>query len=100
MTYAAENSGYSSRVREIPRAAKTRDAVGGVARRDPGRCGATVTPAHELPRRKPMSLVQLAVPKANALAAEPIVTATAVTRRYGDGDTAVDALRGVSLEID
>jgi putative ABC transport system ATP-binding protein len=47
-----------------------------------------------------MSLVQLAVPKANALAAEPIVTATAITRRYGDGDTAVEALRGISLEID
>jgi putative ABC transport system ATP-binding protein len=28
-----------------------------------------------------------------------VVTATDVTRRYGEGDTAVDALRGVSLEI-
>jgi putative ABC transport system ATP-binding protein len=46
-----------------------------------------------------MSVVQLA-PKPNPLAAEAIVTATAVTRRYGDGDTAVDALRGVTLEID
>jgi putative ABC transport system ATP-binding protein len=27
------------------------------------------------------------------------VTATAVTRRYGDGESAVDALRGVSLEV-
>jgi putative ABC transport system ATP-binding protein len=27
------------------------------------------------------------------------VTATGITRRYGEGDTAVDALRGVSLEI-
>jgi putative ABC transport system ATP-binding protein len=27
------------------------------------------------------------------------VTASGLTRRYGDGDTAVDALRGVSLEI-
>ena len=27
------------------------------------------------------------------------VAATAVTRRYGDGDSAVDALRGVSLEV-
>jgi putative ABC transport system ATP-binding protein len=46
-----------------------------------------------------MSVVQLA-PNPNSLAAESIVTATAVTRRYGDGDTAVDALRGVTLEID
>jgi putative ABC transport system ATP-binding protein len=29
-----------------------------------------------------------------------VVTAHEVTRRYGEGDTAVDALRGVSLEID
>src|ERR1700761_4025864 len=30
---------------------------------------------------------------------QPVVTATDVTRRYGAGDTAVDALRGVSVEI-
>jgi putative ABC transport system ATP-binding protein len=47
-----------------------------------------------------MSLVQLAAPNPNALAGQAIVTATAVTRRYGDGDTAVDALRGVTLEIE
>jgi putative ABC transport system ATP-binding protein len=29
----------------------------------------------------------------------PAVTAAEVTRRYGEGDTAVDALRGVSIEI-
>jgi putative ABC transport system ATP-binding protein len=29
----------------------------------------------------------------------PVVTATDVTRRYGAGDTAVDALRGVSLDV-
>ncbi len=29
----------------------------------------------------------------------PAVTATAVTRRYGEGESAVDALRGVSLEV-
>ena len=32
--------------------------------------------------------------------AEAIVSIEKVTRRYGDGDTAVDALRGVSLEIE
>ena len=29
----------------------------------------------------------------------PVVTATDVTRRYGEGETAVDALRGVSLAV-
>jgi putative ABC transport system ATP-binding protein len=47
-----------------------------------------------------MSVVQLAAPNPTASPGESIVTAGAVTRRYGDGDTAVDALRGVSLEID
>jgi putative ABC transport system ATP-binding protein len=32
--------------------------------------------------------------------APPVVVARDVVRRYGDGDTAVDALRGVSLDID
>jgi putative ABC transport system ATP-binding protein len=31
--------------------------------------------------------------------AEAVVAAQQVTRRYGEGDTAVDALRGISLEI-
>ena len=30
---------------------------------------------------------------------EPVVTGADLTRRYGEGDTAVDALRGVSLDI-
>jgi putative ABC transport system ATP-binding protein len=29
----------------------------------------------------------------------PVIAANGITRRYGEGDTAVDALRGVSLEI-
>jgi putative ABC transport system ATP-binding protein len=29
----------------------------------------------------------------------PVVSATDLTRRYGEGDTAVDALRGVSLDV-
>jgi putative ABC transport system ATP-binding protein len=32
-------------------------------------------------------------------AAGPVVSAQDVTRRYGEGDTAVDALRGVSLDV-
>ena len=31
--------------------------------------------------------------------AAPVVTAQDVTRRFGEGDTAVDALRGVSLQV-
>jgi putative ABC transport system ATP-binding protein len=30
---------------------------------------------------------------------QPVVTATDITRRYGEGETAVDALRGVSLSV-
>ncbi|TML57947.1 MAG: ABC transporter ATP-binding protein [Actinobacteria bacterium] len=34
-----------------------------------------------------------------ASSAGPVVSATDLTRRYGEGDTAVDALRGVSLDV-
>jgi putative ABC transport system ATP-binding protein len=40
-----------------------------------------------------------APPAAPAGSATPVVAAAGVTRRYGSGETAVDALRGVSLEI-
>jgi putative ABC transport system ATP-binding protein len=33
-------------------------------------------------------------------ATQTVVTARGVTRRYGEGDTAVDALRGIDLEIE
>ena len=36
---------------------------------------------------------------ARAPDAGPVVTATDLTRRYGEGDTAVDALRGISLSV-
>src|SRR5215207_8731605 len=45
---------------------------------------------------------EIAVPAAQAVEAEttgPVVTGNDVVRRYGEGDTAVDALRGVSLEV-
>ena len=42
-----------------------------------------------------MSAVDVAEQKAPG----PVVEANEVTRRYGEGDTAVDALRGVSLEV-
>jgi len=44
----------------------------------------------------------IAMPAAGAVEAEPtgpVVEAHELTRRYGEGDTAVDALRGVSLEV-
>ncbi|HKC21920.1 MAG TPA: ABC transporter ATP-binding protein [Gaiellaceae bacterium] len=34
-----------------------------------------------------------------AATTEPVVSARDLTRRYGEGDTAVDALRGVSLDV-
>src|SRR4051794_39777974 len=36
---------------------------------------------------------------ADEAGAEPVVAARDLTRRYGEGDTAVDALRGVSLDV-
>jgi putative ABC transport system ATP-binding protein len=43
---------------------------------------------------------QIAAPVADeAPAAGPVVSAADLTRRYGEGDTAVDALRGVSLDV-
>jgi putative ABC transport system ATP-binding protein len=43
---------------------------------------------------------ETAAARAGSNGAGPVVTAHEVTRRYGEGDTAVDALRGVSLEIE
>jgi len=40
-----------------------------------------------------------AVGTAEAVPAGPVVSATDLTRRYGEGETAVDALRGVSLDV-
>ena len=42
---------------------------------------------------------QETVPQAAAETNGVVVTANEVTRRYGEGDTAVDALRGVTLEV-
>jgi len=47
----------------------------------------------------------VAMPAAMSVAADspaeegPVVAATDLTRRYGEGDTAVDALRGISLQV-
>jgi putative ABC transport system ATP-binding protein len=43
---------------------------------------------------------QTSATKAGTNGAGPVVTAHEVSRRYGEGDTAVDALKGVSLEIE
>jgi putative ABC transport system ATP-binding protein len=42
---------------------------------------------------------QTAATAADEGQAGPVVSATDLTRRYGEGDTAVDALRGVSLDV-
>ena len=47
-----------------------------------------------------MSVVELRAPEQETPLSEAIVSIDKVTRRYGSGDTAVDALRGVSLEIE
>jgi putative ABC transport system ATP-binding protein len=47
-----------------------------------------------------MSVAELRAPEHEAPLVEAIVSIEQVSRRYGDGDTAVDALRGVSLEIE
>jgi putative ABC transport system ATP-binding protein len=46
-----------------------------------------------------MSEVATSTVPAEAAETEPVVSASDVTRRYGEGDTAVDALRGVSLDV-
>jgi putative ABC transport system ATP-binding protein len=48
-----------------------------------------------------MSVVELRAPQPGPEpSAEAIVSIEKVSRRYGEGDTAVDALRGVSLEVE
>jgi putative ABC transport system ATP-binding protein len=48
-----------------------------------------------------MSVVELRAPQPGSEpSAEAIVSIEKVSRRYGEGDTAVDALRGVSLEVE
>jgi putative ABC transport system ATP-binding protein len=46
-----------------------------------------------------MSDVVLEVPRLDSSIPEAVVSARDVVRRYGSGDTAVDALRGVSVDI-
>jgi putative ABC transport system ATP-binding protein len=47
-----------------------------------------------------MSVAELRAPEHDSPLSEAIVSIEKVTRRYGRGDTAVDALRGVSLDIE
>ena len=47
-----------------------------------------------------MSAVEQTAVSHDGATSGPVVTAVDVTRRYGEGETAVDALRGVSLEIE
>jgi putative ABC transport system ATP-binding protein len=45
------------------------------------------------------ALIAAIAPAVEVTTAAPVVAATNLTRRYGKGETAVDALRGVSLEV-
>ena len=45
------------------------------------------------------SIAVPALGAAEATPTGPVVEAHELTRRYGEGDTAVDALRGVSLDV-
>src|SRR5690242_4222790 len=56
---------------------------GGFSTEEAGEMGAVAVPAVDVAERVPTS----------------VVAARDVVRRYGEGDTAVDALRGVSLEV-
>jgi putative ABC transport system ATP-binding protein len=46
-----------------------------------------------------MSETMTSAAPSEAAGTQPVVSATDLTRRYGEGDTAVDALRGVSLDV-
>src|SRR6266542_2618677 len=52
-------------------------------------------------RKEPRTVETILIQKEQQDGGQPaaVVTANGVTRRYGEGDTAVDALRGVSIEI-
>src|SRR5690242_14969057 len=55
------------------------------------------------PTRKPLeggrSMADGLTPAAPAATTRPVVSALSITRRYGEGESAVDALRGVTLEV-
>src|SRR4051794_23429845 len=57
------------------------------------------TAAPPPPPKGPLIHMLDIVPTPLAPAGTAAVAATAVTRRYGDGESAVDALRGVTLEV-
>src|SRR3954451_14714520 len=51
------------------------------------------------PTRSSLMQTQVSVQNGHRSIPAPVVTASGVVRRYGEGDTAVDALRGVSVDI-
>src|SRR4051794_5422580 len=66
--------------------------------------GRTVAPQDaRSPTRKPLeggtSMADGLTTAAPAAATRTVVSAMSITRRYGEGESAVDALRGVSLEV-
>src|SRR5438093_6501852 len=63
--------------------------------------GAVIVPRIEPVRRQGAIAMQTVVIQKDEGSAHPaaVVSATDLARRYGKGDTAVDALRGVNLEV-
>src|SRR5215217_7694490 len=95
--------GSRLRVRPLRRRALRAAGRAGHRRPSPGRRARPRGGPHRADRRRltptkgtqPMTAVHLD----HAPAATVAVAARALTRRYGDGESAVDALRGVSLEV-
>src|SRR5262249_47233036 len=58
------------------------------------RCGSRI------PRGRSLASLARVTEVAAQTATQTVVSARGVTRRYGEGDTAVDALRGIDLEIE
>src|SRR5712691_5091260 len=64
--------------------------------------GAAIVPRIDAARRQGATAMETVVIQTEDQASAPptaVVSATDLARRYGEGDTAVDALRGVNLEV-
>jgi len=68
-----------------------------------GRCQRRANVVTDRPRParpRGASVISPAVSQSTETTVGPVVSAVDVTRRYGEADTAVDALRGVSLDVE
>ena len=72
--------------------------------RPPTSKGGIGAPNHPSGREKELTMEAVAIPAPAIVVEDPtptksVVSAEGLTRRYGEGETAVDALRGVSLDV-